>query len=103
MVPARAWGAVALAAVVAPLFMLGVLAVARNRVQGLTLTKLLGLPVYAPVATWWLAGAAGLVVAPLPTYWVVRAWDGSITALAIGLVCAAAWLLLLGRRVVGWL
>jgi fluoroquinolone transport system permease protein len=103
MVPARAWGAVALAAVVAPLFMLGVLAVARNRVQGLTLTKLLGLPVYAPVATWWLAGAAGLVVAPLPTYWVIRAWDGSITALAIGLVCAAAWLLLLGRRVVGWL
>ncbi|HEU4425515.1 MAG TPA: hypothetical protein VFR67_23515, partial [Pilimelia sp.] len=95
MVPARAFGAVVLAVMVAPLFTLAVLAAARNRVQGITLTKLLGVPVYAPIAVWWIGGPAAWVFAPLPTFWVIRAWDGSTTALATGLGCAAVWLLVL--------
>jgi fluoroquinolone transport system permease protein len=98
-VPRTAWPAVLLAVPVAPLFTLGVLAVARNRVQGLTLTKLIGLPAYVPIAAWWLAGPASWLLAPLPTYWVVTAWDGDPWSLAAGAVCAAAWLAALIRWV----
>jgi len=99
-VPATAWGAVLLAVPVAPLFTLAVLAVARDRVQGLTLTKLIGLPAYAPIAAWWITGAAGWLLAPLPTFWVVRAWEGAEPlTLVAGALCAALWLVALARRV----
>jgi hypothetical protein len=99
-VPRDAWGAVVLAVPLAPLFTLAVLAVARNRVQGLTATKLIGLPAYAPIATWWLAGTAAWAFAALPPFWVVRAWAGPTPGtLAVGGFCAAFWLVALWRRV----
>ena len=99
VVPAEAWGSVLLAVPVAPLFTLAVLAVARNRVQGLTLTKVLGVPAYAPIATWWLTGAAAWGFAVLPPYWVVQAWAGaSPVSLAAGALCSALWLVPLSRR-----
>jgi hypothetical protein len=99
-VPPTAWGAVALAVPVAPLFTLAVLAVARNRVQGLTTVKLIGLPVYAPIATWWLSGPATWAFAVLPPFWVVQAWAGpDPVSLAAGALCTALWLAALSRLV----
>jgi hypothetical protein len=34
----------------------------------------LALPVYLPVAACWLTGPAGWLLAPFPTYWIVRSW-----------------------------
>ncbi len=99
-VPATSWAAVLLAVPVAPLFTLSVLAVARNRIQGLTLTKLIALPAYAPTATWWVTGAAAWGFAVLPPFWVVHAWTGPDPAsLAAGAICSALWLTALTRHV----
>jgi fluoroquinolone transport system permease protein len=100
VVPLEAAGAVVLAVPVAPLFTLAVLAVARNRVQGLTVTKVIGLPVYAPITAWWLTGAAAWAFAVLPPFWVVRSWTGPDPALlAAGTLCTALWLVALTRHV----
>jgi fluoroquinolone transport system permease protein len=91
--------AVLLAGLVAPLFMLTALALARNKVEGVAATKLLGLPCYAPLATWWLTGPAGWPFAVLPTWWVVQAqWTAWPYALGGAAVTVAA-LALLARRV----
>jgi fluoroquinolone transport system permease protein len=92
---ARLASAVLLAALVTPLFMLTSLALARNKVEGVAAVKLLGLPVYAPLVTWWLAGPAGWPFAVLPTWWVLQtqwtAWPyalggAALTIAAIGLL-----------------
>lgn len=100
LVPATAWASALLAVPLAPLFALAMLAVAGNRVQGVTAGKVLGLAAYGPIAAWWLTGAAGWAFAALPAFWVVRAWDHPAPQwIAGGVLCGAAWLLLLVPRV----
>jgi fluoroquinolone transport system permease protein len=99
LVPASATGALLLAVPLGPLVTLATLAVARTRVQGATADKLLTLPVYLPIAAWWLTGPAGWLLAPLPTYWIVRSWPDTEPAhLLAGLACLTAWLIPLARR-----
>jgi len=101
LVPAYATGAILLAAPLAPLVTLATLAVARSRVQGATADKLLALPVYLPLAAWWLPGPAGWLLAPFPTYWIVRSWPDTVTThLLAGLACLTAWLIPLTHRVI---
>jgi fluoroquinolone transport system permease protein len=99
LVPAAATGALLLAVPLGPLMTAATLAVARSRVQGVTAAKVLALPVYLPIAAWWLTGPAAWLLAPLPTSWIVRAWHGTDPAnLPVGLACLTAWLVLLTRR-----
>src|SRR6185437_10904524 len=65
MVPATAAGALLLAVPLGPLVTLATLVVARSRVQGAAADKALALPVYLPIAAWWLTGPAGWLLAPL--------------------------------------
>jgi hypothetical protein len=96
---ARLGPAVLLAGLVTPLFLLTTLAVAGNKVEGVAAVKLLGLPTYAPVATWWLTGPAGWPFAVLPTWWVVQTqWTAWPYALG-GAALTIAALALLARRV----
>jgi fluoroquinolone transport system permease protein len=98
LVPRSAAGAVAVAALLGPLVTVGTLAVARTRVQGATADKALALPLYLPIAAWWLTGPVAWLLAPLPTFWIVRAWPGDDPAyLVAGLACLAAWLIPLTR------
>ncbi len=96
---AAAWAVLPLAGLVAPLVLLGALAIARNKVAGVTALKLLGLPCYAPAAAWWLPEPAGWLFAPSPTWWIMQAlWrESGLIALAGAAVSAAA-LALLARR-----
>jgi fluoroquinolone transport system permease protein len=91
------------AALLAPLVMLAALAVATNKVEGLAVLKLLGLPLYAPLATWWLTGPSSWPFAVLPSWWVVRSlWSGepapALGYAAAGLALTAVALGLLSRR-----
>jgi fluoroquinolone transport system permease protein len=95
-VPSSAWLSCLLAVPLAPAFTLAVLATAGNRVDGVTAVKALGVPSYAPLAVWWLTGPAGWAFAPLPAFWIVRAWGEASPVLAAGgLLCAGLWLLAL--------
>ena len=99
LVPPSAAGALCLAALLGPLMTVATLAVARTRVQGATADKALALPVYLPIAAWWLTGPVAWLLAPLPTYWIVRSWPGTDPAfLLAGFACLAAWLIPLTRR-----
>lgn len=100
VVPTTAWASALVALPIAPLFLLATLALAGGRVQGVAATKALGFPTYLPIAAWWLTGPVGFLLAPLPTYWVVRAWERpTLLTLAGGLACTALWGGLLTRRV----
>jgi fluoroquinolone transport system permease protein len=89
------------ASLLAPLTMLAALAVAGNKVEGVAVLKLLGLPLYAPVAGWWLTGPAGWPFAVLPSWWVLRSlWTGSPALAAAGLAVTLALLVPLTRRTV---
>jgi hypothetical protein len=48
---------------------LAMAALAGNRVQGIAVMKVIGLPLYLPLASWFLSGAARWIVAPLPSAW----------------------------------
>jgi fluoroquinolone transport system permease protein len=99
LVPASATGALLLAVPLGPLVTLATLAVARSRVQGATANKVLALPLYLPVAAWWLTGPANWLLALFPTYWIVRSWNGIQPGhLLAGLVCICAWLVPLTHR-----
>jgi hypothetical protein len=99
LVPGSAWAAVVLAIPLAPLFTLATLALASNRVEGVAAVKALGIPAYAPLAAWWLTAPTSWLLAPLPAYWVLRAWDHPAPApIAAGLTCTGLWLTLLTRR-----
>jgi fluoroquinolone transport system permease protein len=106
--PAEAWprlvAAGLLAGLLAPVTMLGTLAVARNKVAGVAVLKLLGLPLYAPLAGWWLAGPAGWPLAGLPSWWVLRVlWAGGWPYPVAGAAVLAAVVALLARRALGQL
>lgn len=79
-------------------------AVASNRVHGIAVMKMLGLPLYLPLATWVVAGPARYAFAPLPTSWVAWAsWAPTGTqafAMAAGaIIITAALSVPLARRV----
>lgn len=60
-----------------------------TRVQGIAVMKAIGLPLYLPLATWFVAGPAAWPAAPIPTAWVAwTAWAGSV-ATAVGLATGA--------------
>src|SRR5262249_32708439 len=62
--------------------------------------RVLALPTSLPVAAWWLTGPASRLLAPFPTYWIVRSWqDTDPTHLLAGLACLTAWLIPLTHRV----
>jgi fluoroquinolone transport system permease protein len=90
--------AVLLAVLLAPLVMMGALALAGNKVEGVAALKLLGVPVYLPVAAWWVDGPAGWLLAPLPSWWVVQALWRSPTFAVAGAVVSLAVLLALTSR-----
>ncbi|CAN5874120.1 hypothetical protein BH23ACT10_BH23ACT10_34290 [soil metagenome] len=69
-------------------------ALADDRVQGVAVMKMIGLPLYLPIATWFLTGSATWLFAPLPTAWVAwTAWAPTALqalAMAIGALVVTA-------------
>ncbi len=58
--------------------------VARDRVQGMALMKAITVPLYLPVAWWFVSGPAGWLFGLVPTGWSARAlWAGSAPQSAI--------------------
>ncbi len=101
LVPLSAAGALVVAVPLGPLVTLATLAVARTRVQGATADKALTLPVYLPIAAWWLTGPTSWLLAPFPTFWIVRAWPGTDPLSLIGgFVSLAVWLIPLTHLVI---
>ncbi|MGH8931425.1 MAG: hypothetical protein ACRDZO_12560 [Egibacteraceae bacterium] len=47
-------------------------AFATNRVEGVGVMKVIGLPLYLPLLTWFLDGDVRWLFAPLPSWWVAR-------------------------------
>lgn len=68
----------------------------RDRVAGMALMKAMGLPLYLPLAWWFVDGPAGWLFGLAPTGWAVRAfWAGSVPAsLGFAAIGAAMSLLL---------
>lgn len=64
-------------------------ATARDRVQGVAVMKMLGLPLYLPLATWAMEGPARWVFAPLPTTWAMWASWASTPRGAVVAACGA--------------
>lgn len=62
--------------------------VATTRVQGVAVMKAIGLPLYLPLVTWFVAGPAIWLAAPVPTAWVVWAAWADTPAAAVGLAAA---------------
>lgn len=97
--------AVVLAAGCGPVVTLTALAVATNKVEGLTVLKAVGIPYMVPVATWFAGGAWTVLLGPLPTTWAVRSvWAGAegrvdARAMVVGAVLITAVTALLWRRV----
>lgn len=90
--------ATALTGLLAPLFMLAVLAVARSKVEGVAAQKVLALGLFLPVMAWWLTGGWELLLAPLPTWWALQAqWTAWPYGL-VGVAVAAVWAVPLARR-----
>jgi hypothetical protein len=77
--------------------------VATTRVQGVAVMKVIGLPLYLPLATWFVAGPAAWLAAPIPTAWVAwAAWvdtPAAAVGLAVGGIAVSSVVaLVLGRR-----
>lgn len=78
-------------------------ALARNRVQGVAVMKLIGLPLYLPLGAWFVTGAVRWAFAPLPTAWTAwTAWAPTLDralVMALGtVVLSAALAVPLARR-----
>jgi fluoroquinolone transport system permease protein len=69
-------------------------AFASNRVQGVAVMKIFGLPLYLPIASWFVAGWLRALFAPIPSSWAMWAlWSSTATtavALAAGAVVVSA-------------
>ncbi len=85
------------AGVVGALVAFGLAAFARDRAQAMALVKAAGLPLYLPLAWWFVDAPIGWVFAVVPTAWTVRAfWAESVTATIAFAVGGVAYCLLLG-------
>jgi fluoroquinolone transport system permease protein len=98
------------AVALAPLMTLTVTAFAANKVEAITVIKLLGLPFYLPLAAWLVVPPLQLIVAPFPSYWILRAlWTtaplttigGASAALGLALVVGYAMWRRTVRRIGG--
>jgi hypothetical protein len=66
-------------------------ALARNRVQGVAVMKIVGLPLYLPLASWFLPGAVRWVFAPLPSAWTAWAlWAASASTAVVAAFTSVA-------------
>lgn len=82
--PAAMAATVAVAGATATLPAAVLAAFGRDRAHGMALVKMLGLPLYAPLAWWFVDGPAGWLLALSPTGWAARAsWAGT-TGGAVG-------------------
>jgi hypothetical protein len=68
----------------------------RDRVAGVALMKAIGLPLYLPLAWWFVAHPAGWAFAAIPTGWAARAFwaetlGGTLWFAAGGIACSAVW------------
>jgi hypothetical protein len=72
------------AVALAPLMPLTVTALAANKVEAITVVKLLGVPGYLPLAAWFIAAPLQLIFAPLPSYWILRSLWASEPVIALG-------------------
>jgi fluoroquinolone transport system permease protein len=77
------------AVALAPLMTLTVTAFAANKVEAITVVKLLGLPFYLPLATWFMSPPLQLIFAPFPSYWILRSLWTSVPLITIGGATAA--------------
>jgi fluoroquinolone transport system permease protein len=85
------------AVALAPLMTLTVTAFAANKVEAITVVKLLGLPFYLPLAAWFITPPLQLVVAPFPSYWILRSlWTATPLTTIGGATAALALALVLG-------
>jgi hypothetical protein len=90
-------GVTAVAAAAASLAPAALLAsLVRDRVAGIALMKAIGLPLYLPLAWWFVDHPAGWLFAAVPTGWVAQAlWAetlGGTVAFAMGaMACSAVW------------
>ena len=77
--------------------------VARDRIQGMALMKAMGVPLYLPLAWWFVDTPAGWLFAVLPTGWLVRTfWAPSLAAAvayaAGGIIMVSAFLVTVQPR-----
>jgi hypothetical protein len=96
-------GVVVAAAAFSALPALLMAAVASNRVQGVAVMKVIGLPLYLPLASWFMTGSARWIFAPLPSAWTAWALWASTPAAAVATAFGAVALTVavaipLGRR-----
>jgi hypothetical protein len=75
----------------------------RDRAAGTALMKAIGLPLYLPLAWWFVDGPAGWLFAVVPTAWAARAlWADTLTATTLyaagGIATSAVWTSLALRR-----
>jgi fluoroquinolone transport system permease protein len=95
------------AAALSPVPAMLMAAFARNRVQGIAVMKIIGLPLYLPVASWFVDVPARWLFAPLPSSWTIWSmWavtPASALAFATGaiVVCSVATVALSHRFVRG--
>lgn len=77
------------AGLVSPLPALVMTALAEDRSGGAAVMKLLGVPLYAPLAIWWLEEPVSFLFSVLPTTWLVQAfWARSTAWLALAVLGA---------------
>jgi hypothetical protein len=91
------------AAALAPVPALAMAALAPNRAAGMALMKIIGLPFYLPLASWFVAPPLGLAFGVIPSTWVLWTFwaDGVATTAAatlIGIALSAACGAVLVRR-----
>ncbi len=65
----------ALAGLVAPLMILFVATIAKNKIEAMTWQKLLNLPLYLPIMAFFLPASFSLVFAIFPTFWAYQGFN----------------------------
>jgi hypothetical protein len=91
------------AAALAPVIALAMAALAPNRATGMALMKIIGLPIYVPLASWFVGFPLAATFGVIPSAWALWAlWTGSawasVASALVGVaICAAASVLLLRR------
>jgi fluoroquinolone transport system permease protein len=68
----------ALAGLVAPLMILSIATIAKNKIEAMTWQKLFNLPLSLPLLAFFIPGSLSLVFAIFPTYWAYQGFDSLI-------------------------
>jgi hypothetical protein len=93
----------AAAAALAPVVALAMTALSPNRAAGLALMKIIGLPFYLPLASWFVGGPLVAAFGIVPSTWTLWAlWadtvPGTLAAAAVGVAMSLGASILLLRR-----